>query len=94
MREIVERYEGTTTAGGHEIRVDRGPGEVELWYLKRGEDDGVYGRHRMGIARVQKQAGVYLVGWLRGTEERAYENYSYWDINKVFGSLEEVIASR
>ena len=94
MREIVERYEGRTTAKGHTIRADRHPGEVVLWYLHRGEHDGVYGRHHMGIARVQKQADVYFVGWLRGTDERAYENYSYWDINEVFGSLDAVIASR
>lgn len=94
MQEIVERYEGMTTARGHEVRVERHPGEVLLWYLQRGERDGVYGRHHMGIARILKQADVYLVGWLRGTEERPYENFSYWDVNKVFGSLDEVIASR
>jgi hypothetical protein len=94
MREIARRYEGTATAKGHEIRVDRRPGEVELWYRYRGERDGVHGRHHMGIARVQKQADVYLVGWLRGTEERPYESYTYWDIDQVFGSLDKVIAMR
>jgi hypothetical protein len=94
MREIMERYAGRATAKGHAIRFEQHPREVLLWYLFRGEHDGVYGRHRMGIARVQKQADVYLVGWLRGTEERPYENYSYWDISKLFGSLDEVIASR
>jgi hypothetical protein len=48
----------------------------------------------MGIARVETQADVYLGGWLRGTEEGAYENYSYWDLDEVFGSLDRVIASR
>ena len=94
MRKIIERYEGKTTAKGREIRVDRHPGEVVLWYLHRGEHDGVYGRHHMGIARVLKQADVYFVGWLRDLETRPYENYSYWDINRVFASLDEVIASR
>jgi hypothetical protein len=94
MREIIERYEGMTTPQGHAIRVDRRPNEVVLWSLHRGELDGVHGRHRMGIARVEKQADVYLVGWLRGTEEGAYENYSYWDLDEVFGSLDRVIASR
>lgn len=94
MREIIDRYEGTTTAKGHEIHVDRNPGEVVLWYLDRGEHDGGPGRHHMGIARILKQANVYLVGWLRGNEERSYANFSYWDINKVFGSLDEVIAGR
>lgn len=94
MRKIIERYEGKTTAKGRAIRVDRHPGEVLLWYLHRGEHDGVYGRHHMGIARVLKQADVYFVGWLRELEERPYENYSYWDINRVFESLDEVIACR
>ena len=94
MKEIVERYEGATTARGHEIRVDRNPGELVLWYLERGERDGVYARHHMGIARVRKQAEVYHVGWFRGTEERAYETFLHWDIKKVFGSLDEVIAVR
>jgi hypothetical protein len=94
MRQIVERYEGKTTAKGRVIRVDRHPGEILLWYLHRGEHDGVHGRHHMGIARILRQGDVYLVGWLRGTEERAYETYSYWDIDKVFGSLDRVIAGR
>lgn len=94
MRAIVERYEGKTTANGREIRVDRHPGEVVLWYLYRGEHDGVHGRHHMGIARVLKQADVYFVGWLRDLEERPYETYSYWDMDKVFASLDRVIASR
>ncbi|HWE38262.1 MAG TPA: hypothetical protein VG406_16950 [Isosphaeraceae bacterium] len=62
MRGIVERYEGMATARGHQIRVDRYPGEVVLWYLHRGEHDGVFGRHRMGLARIRKQADVYTVG--------------------------------
>jgi hypothetical protein len=94
MMEIVERYEGATTASGRQIRVDRRPGEIDLWYFQPGERDGGPGRHHMGIARVQKQAGVYLVGCLRGSEERAYENHAYWDIGEVFRSLDEVIASR
>jgi hypothetical protein len=94
MRAIVERYEGMTTAKGRRIRVDRHPGEVVLWYLHRGEHDGVYGRHHMGIARILKQADVYLVGWLRDLEERPYQSYTYWDINRVFESLDKVIASR
>jgi hypothetical protein len=94
MRAIVERYEGMTTAKGHEIRVDRHPGEVGLWCLHQGEHDGGPGRHHMGIARVFKQGDVYLVGWLRGAGERASENDSDWDTNKVFGPLDKVIASR
>lgn len=92
MNAIIEHYAGMTTAKGHRIRFERYPGEVVLWYLRRGELDGVYGRHRMGIARVQKQADVYLVGWLRGTGERPYENRLYWDLKKVFGSLDQIIA--
>lgn len=94
MREIVQRYEGRTTSRGHEIRVDRYPGEVVLWYLLTGIYDGVYGRHHMGLARIRKQAGVYSVGGLRGAEERPDESRSYWDINKVFGVLDKLIASR
>jgi hypothetical protein len=62
--------------------------------VPRGDHQGVYGRHRMGIARVEKQADIYLVGWLQGTGQRAYESCSYWDIDKAFGSLDRVIASR
>lgn len=94
MREIARKYEGTSTARGHEIRVDHRPGEVELWYRYRGELDGVHGGHHMGIARVQKQADVYIVGWLRGTAERAYESQVYWDIHQVYGSLDKIIALR
>jgi len=94
MGEIVERYVGAMTASGHEIRVDQDPGGLVLWYPLRGMRDGVYARHHMGIARVRKQADVYVVGWLRGTEERACESRLYWDLGKVFASLDEVIASR
>ncbi len=94
MRTIVERYEGMTTAKGREIRVDRRPGEIVLWSLYRGAHDGVHGRHHMGIARILKQADVYFVGCLRDLEERSYDTFSYWNMDKVFASIDEVIASR
>jgi len=94
MQEIVERYRGKTTPKGHELSVDEEPNEATLWYLYWGTYQGVDDHHHIGIARIKREGDRYVVGLLRGVEQRSHTMRFYSNAEEMFAELDREIETR
>jgi len=94
MDEIVQRYRGTKTPRGHELRVDERGHEAIIWYLFWGEFAGVDGHHHMGIARVRSSGSGFVIGWLLGTDQEPYRSEQVTDLKELYARIDAEIANR
>jgi hypothetical protein len=94
MQTIIDRYKGTRTPKGHDLRVDENPDGVTIWILFWGEYEGLDDHHHLGVARVRRERGKLALGVYRGKEQEPSTTRLYDSEEEVVAEIDKLVAQR